>query len=100
MAGGHRDIYVPGTAAASALDLLAEVWLPEEPEVGPSRPVGLERRSLRLIGKVAAIVVVGGALFALLVFPLPNGLALAATLVAVALMVALLVWSERAGVLR
>ena len=100
MAGGHRDIYVPGSAAASALDLLAEVWLPEETEVGASRPVGLERPALRLLGKASAIVVVGGALFGLLVLPLPTGLALVVTLVAVALMVVLLVWSERADVLR
>jgi hypothetical protein len=101
MAGGYRDIYVPGTAASSALDLLAEVWLPDEPEPPASQAVGLERRWLRLIGKLAAALIVGASLFGVLAFlPLSEGLAAAAALAAVAAMIGLVAWSERAGALR
>jgi hypothetical protein len=100
MAGGYRDIYVPGTAASTALDLLAEVWLPDEAEPAASRPVGLERRWLRLIGKLTAALVVGGSLFGVLAFPFSEGLAAAAAVAALAAMIGLVAWSERAGVLR
>jgi hypothetical protein len=101
LAAGYREIYVPADAADEAQALLAtvEATSADEPDVAPTRRIGLERTGLRLFGKVTVILFLAGILTGLAIgFALDEpefGLAvLAAVLLAG---VALLVWSERAG---
>jgi hypothetical protein len=101
LAAGYREIYVPADAADEAQALLATVEAPsaDEPDVAPTRRIGLERTGLRLFGKVTVILALAGIFTGLAVgvaLDEPGvGLAvLAAVLIAG---VAVLVWSERAG---
>jgi hypothetical protein len=101
LAAGYREIYVPADAADEAQALLATLEAPssEEPEIAPTRRVGLEHTGLRLFGKAAIVLFVAGVLITLAVgvaLDEPGlGLAILAGLLVAG--VALLVWSERAG---
>jgi hypothetical protein len=99
LAAGYREIYVPADAAGEAQALLATVETSEsEPDVAPTRRIGLEHTGLRLIGKVTIIIFVAGFLISLAVgwaVDEPGiGLAVLAAILIAGL--ALLVWSERA----
>jgi|RhiMetdeSRZDD1v2_1073273.scaffolds.fasta_scaffold695245_1 hypothetical protein len=63
LAAGYREIYVPEDAADDARAVLATSDLDgaeDEPssDARPTRKVGLERRSLRLIGQATAVLVI------------------------------------------
>jgi hypothetical protein len=99
LAAGYREIYVPAEAAGEAQAVLATMEGPEsEPDVAPTRRIGLEHTGLRLIGKVTIILFVSGILVSIalaLAFDQPGlGLAVLAAILVAGL--ALLVWSERA----
>jgi Putative prokaryotic signal transducing protein len=101
LAAGYREIYVPADAADEAQALLATMETPssEEPDVAPTRRIGLERTGLRLIGKATAVVVVAGILISLGVgFATDEpGLGVAVLVLTLVVGVAIVVWSERAG---
>jgi hypothetical protein len=63
LAAGYREIYVPEGAAGEAQALLATLETADsEQDAAPTRRIGLERTGLRLIGKVAAVLVIAGIL--------------------------------------
>ena len=101
LAAGYREIYVPADAAGEAQALLATMEAPssEEPDVAPTRRIGLERTGLRLIGKATAVLVVAGILISLGVgFATDEpGLGVAVLVLTLIAGVVIVVWSERAG---
>jgi hypothetical protein len=101
LAAGYREIYVPEEAADEAQALLATLETPasDEPEVAPTRRVGLEHTGLRLIGKVTIVLFVASFVVGAVVgFATDEpGLGLAVLAGVLVAGVALLVWSERAG---
>jgi hypothetical protein len=100
LAAGYREIYVPAAAADEAQALLATLEaVPADDEPEPTRRIGLERTGLRLIGKVAAALVVAS-LLASVVLGLVTENAVLGIVVFLAMLVAAgaaVLWSERAG---
>jgi hypothetical protein len=100
IAAGYREIYVPAGAAEEAQALLATLEVDEsESEPEPTRPVGLERTGLRLVGKLTAALLSVGILAGIgLGFATSNAaIAIAAFVAPLVVAVAIVVWSERAG---
>jgi hypothetical protein len=100
LAAGYREIYVPAAAADEAQALLATLEaVPADDEPEPTRRIGLERTGLRLIGKVAAALVVASPL-ASVALGLVTENAVLGIVVFLAMLVAAgaaVLWSERAG---
>jgi hypothetical protein len=101
LAAGYREIYVPEKAADEAQALLATLETPgsDEPDVAPTRRVGLEHTGLRLFGKATIVLFVASVLISVTVGVALDepGLGLAALAGVLVAGVAVLVWSERAG---
>jgi hypothetical protein len=100
LAAGYREIYVPAAAAEEGQALLATLEAPRSgQEPAPTRPIGLERTGLRLIGKVAAALIVvsllAGAVLSLV--PAERAVGIAVVLVLGVAAAALVVWSERSA---
>ena len=95
--GGYREIYVPAIAAPDAQALLATVALPVAPDEQPSRAVGLEHTSIRLLGKATAVIMLLGFAFAAFVF-LPSNASAAALAGFFVLAAVVVACSERASV--
>jgi hypothetical protein len=100
LAAGYREIYVPAAAADEAQALLATLEaVPADDEPVPTRRIGLERTGLRLIGKVAAALVVASPP-ASVALGLVTENAVLGIVVFLAMLVAAgaaVLWSERAG---
>jgi hypothetical protein len=99
-AAGYREIYVPAAAAEEGQALLATLDAPRAgQEPAPTRRIGLERTGLRLIGKVAAALIVvsllAGAVLSLV--PAERAVGIAVVLVLGVAAAALVVWSERSA---
>lgn len=100
MAAGDRDILVPAAAVEEARVLLATVEPPDEPEApaeARTGPVGLERPTLRRFGKLTVVLWVAGAIGIPTLVAAIAGVtgALVAGAAAIAVIVAVVVWSER-----
>jgi hypothetical protein len=92
LAAGYREVLVPAGAESRARDLLAArpALSSDEPA---TRAVGLERRWLRLTGKLAALITAAGGLIALPLF-LSGAARVVATVAEVFLLIGVLAWSE------
>lgn len=101
LAAGYREIYVPAEAGGEAQALLATLEAPtsEEPDVAPTRRIGLEHTGLRLFGKATIILALASFMISIVVGWVTDepGLGLAALVAVLVAGAAVLVWSERAG---
>jgi len=97
LGGGYRDIHVSLAAATDARVALATVEpLTEHADDPPTRPVGLERSSLRVVGKAAAalIVVSWSGVSGLVVAFTGSSVVLPLLVVTLLVVVAMVGWSE------